>query len=245
LFAVISWGCAATSWLATVLNRHPDIYCVHAANTFWLVLGGAERLDGLPYLRVIGSQGHGNLAAGGVHGLGREHVPELRRALGEKFNAAVVVREPIARIHSQLALFEEFSAYNAWDLNYVEGVISASGVTLPADNYSHRYFVHAVNMLNAILDEQPVGKIYRSEDLTGSPKALGGFVEELTRGKVSPDAGYLQAAIGCKKVNVHAGNKSRRPLSDWQTDVVKKVVNPKSWDAYEALGYSRPDFVAA
>jgi hypothetical protein len=44
-FAVVSWGCAATSWLARVLNGHPDIYCVHAANRVWEVLGNFECLD--------------------------------------------------------------------------------------------------------------------------------------------------------------------------------------------------------
>ena len=106
LFAVISWGCAATAWIAAVPNRHPDIYCVHAANSFWHVLGNCEKSDGAPYLRLIGSQGHAYTAAGGVHRVSRHLVPECRRSFGETFNAAVVVREPISRLHSQLASFQ-------------------------------------------------------------------------------------------------------------------------------------------
>ena len=110
LFSVISWGCAATAWLAAVLNRHPDIYCVHDANHSWHVLGNIEKLDGVPYLRIIGKQGHAHAAAGEVHGVSRHLVSECRRTFGDKFNAAVVVREPISRIYSQLALHHPYQS---------------------------------------------------------------------------------------------------------------------------------------
>src|SRR5436305_15337620 len=29
LFAVISWGCSATTWVAPTLNSHPDVFCLH------------------------------------------------------------------------------------------------------------------------------------------------------------------------------------------------------------------------
>jgi hypothetical protein len=242
MFAVISWGCAATAWIARVLNSHPDIYCVHAANQFWHVLGQCERLDGLPYLRIIGSQGYSHVAAGDVHGISRHHIPELRRSFAEGFNAAVVVREPIPRLHSQLALFEEFEAYKTWDVNYVDGVISRAGVVLPADDYRTRFFVHAANMLNAILEEREVGRIYRSEDLTRCAEVLGDFVEEITLSKVSPSAAWLQSAIETKRINAHKGHGQHRTLTDWEIDVIRKVVDTRSWEIYEALGYPRPEF---
>jgi hypothetical protein len=243
LFTVISWGCAATAWLATVLNRHPDIFCVHAANHHWHVLGNCERLDGVPYVRVIGSQGHAHVAAGGVHGMSRHFVPDCRRAFGNKFNAVVVVREPIARVHSQLALYRDFEGLRAWDLDYLDPILSRAGITVPAGDYQSRQFVHAANMLNAILDEREVGQIYRSEDLTSDSDMLGELIEEITRGKISPTSDWLKSEIETKKVNVHAGRHPRRELGDWQMDVIRKIVDPRSWDLYESLGYSRPGFV--
>jgi hypothetical protein len=243
LFAVVSWGCAATSWLATVLNRHPDIYCVHAANLHWHVLGNCQKLDGVPYLRIIGSQGHAHLAAGGVHGVSRHLVPECRRSFGEKFNAAVVVREPISRIYSQLALYQDFEGLRVWDVDYLDTILSREGIAVPPDDYPRRLFVHAVNMLNAILEERDAGKIYRSEDLTSSSASLCEFVEEITRGKISPDSAWLQAAIESRKINVHAGRQVRRELDNWQIEVIQKIVDPKAWDIYESLGYARPEFV--
>jgi hypothetical protein len=245
LFAVVSWGCAATAWLATVLNRHPDIYCVHAANLHWNVLGNCEKLDGARYLRIIGSQGHAHVAAGSVHGMSRHLVPECRRTFGEKFNAAVVVREPIERIQSQLALYDDFAGIRIWDVDYLDAVIARTRIALAPGDYQSRLFVHASNMLNAILDEREVGKIYRSEDLTSNSETLGEFVEEITRGKVSPMSGWLQSAIQTSKVNVHARRRPHRDLDSWQIEVIRKVVDPRAWELYETLGYARPEFAAS
>jgi hypothetical protein len=244
LFSVISWGCAATAWLANVLNRHPDIYCVHAANLSWHVLGKCELLDGARYLRIVGSQGHANLAAGSVHGLSRHLVPECRAAFGEKFNAAVVVREPIARIQSQLALHEHFEGIKAWNVDYLDPILDRTGITLNRDDYESRLFVHAANMLNAILEEREVGRIHRCEDLTTSPQKLGEFLDEITRGQVSPTSEWLESAILFRKVNVHAGGHPRRSFDAWQIEVIRKVVDPRSWEIYETLGYARPSFAA-
>ena len=243
LFSVISWGCAATAWLAAVLNRHPDIYCVHATNHHWHVLGDFEKVDGVPYLRVLGSQGHAHLAAGDVHGVSRMLVPECRRSFGNKFNAAVVVRDPISRVHSQLALYQDFEGFRAWDLDYLDPVISRTGIALDRGNYASRFFIHAANMLNAVMEERSVGKLYRSEDLTSNSEVLGEFVEELTRGKVSPASDWLQSAIQSKKVNVHAARRPRRELGDWEIDVIRRVVDPQAWEVYESLGYTSPEFV--
>jgi len=244
LFYVVSWGCAATAWLATVLNRHPDIYCVHAANLHWHVLGNCEKLDGVPYLRILGSQGHAHVAAGGVHGISRHLVPECRRTFGDKFNAAVVVREPLSRLRSQLALYEDFEPFRVWDTDYLDGLLTRTGIAIAPGDYRSRLFVHAANMLNAILDEQDVGTIYRAEDLTSSREILGEFVEEITCGKISPDSAWLDSALATKKVNVHAGRHPRRELDEWQMDVIRKVVDPRAWEMYEALGYACPEFVA-
>ncbi|HEY2845929.1 MAG TPA: hypothetical protein VGJ09_19870 [Bryobacteraceae bacterium] len=244
LFAVISWGCAATAWLANVLNRHPDLYCVHAANLTWQVLGDCERLDGARYLRVIGSQGHARGAAGDIHGISRHLVPECRQTFGEKFNAVVVVREPLARIHSQLALFGDFDGLRAWNVDYIDGVIERTGIKIAQEDYASRLFVHAANMLNAILEEPAVGKIYRSEDLTSEAATLRDFVHEITGGKVSASSEWLESALQTARINAHASRHAGAELEDWQMDAIRRVVDPRSWEIYESLGYARPEFVA-
>jgi len=244
LFAIISWGCAATGWLATVLSRHPDIFCTHAANHAWHVLGECERLDGVRYLRVVGSQGLSRIAAGDVHGVSRHHVPELRRSFAGQFNSAVVVREPLARVQSHLGLFHQFDRRELWDIAYVNEIISRTGIMLPSDAYYWRFFVHAANMLNAILEEIEVGKVYRTEDLTRSAEALGDFIDEITRGKVNPSAEWLRLAVLTPIFNVHAERRNRTELDDWQVDVLRKVVHPRAWELYQELGYADVGFVS-
>jgi len=179
LFCVVSWGCAATAWLATVLNRHPDIYCVHAANVGWHALGDCEMLDGARYLRIVGSQGHAHIAAGDVHGVSRSRVAECRHLFGDKFNTAVVIREPISRLHSQLALYQDFEGLRVWDVDYLDAVLTRTGIVLAPGDYESRLFVHAANMLNAILEEHEVGRVYRCEDLTSD-----GVTHDLSVGDV-------------------------------------------------------------
>jgi hypothetical protein len=237
LFAVISWGCAATAWLAKVLNGHPEIFCVHAGNHSWHVLGNVACVDGPDYLQIIGHKGRHHLAAGDVHGVSRHHIPELRRTLRNRFNAVVVVREPISRLRSQLALFDRYEKYEVWNLKYLDDLISRAGVILPSDNYGCRLFVHGANMLNAILEEEAVGKVYRAEDVTRRPEILGDLIAEITRGIVLPSATWLRAAIETPGINQHAGRSAGRSLADWQVDVIKRVVDPRAWEMYQELGY--------
>lgn len=209
------------------------------------MLGRCERLDGITYLRIIASQGFAHAAAGDVHGVSRHHVSELRETFGSQFNAAVVVRDPLPRIRSQMALFEAYSEHPVWDIGYVDAVIERCGVTLPRLDYPHKFFVHAANMLNAILEERRVGKIYRSEDLTTRPEALGEFVEEITRRKVCPADQWLRDTVRLERVNAHSASAAEEALSDWQAEVIRKVVDPQSWELYRELGYSPPQFVGA
>lgn len=218
------------------MDRHPDIFCTHAANLAWHILGDVERLDGVRYLRVIGSQGHSHLAAGDVHGVSRHHVPQIREAFGQQFNAAVVIREPFARIRSQIGLFEQYQQREYWDLSDVNQVLATNSVTLPSDSYRCRFFVHAVNMLNAIVEEVNVGRIFRSEDLTRHPDVLGDFIDEITRGKVVASAEWLRSVIETPRINAHSDQASFQ-FEDWQCEVIQKVVRPKAWELYQALGY--------
>jgi len=209
------------------------------------VLGNCEKLDGARYLRIIGSQGHAHIAAGGVHGVSRHLVPECRRNFGDKFNAAVVVRDPVSRLRSAVALYRDFEQFRVPDTDYLDATLSRTGIAVEPGDCQSRLFIHAANMLNAVLDEGEAGKIYRCEDLTTNSQVLGEFVEEITRGKVSPASDWLECAIHSKKVNVHAGIHPRRELDEWQMDVIRKVVDPRAWELYESLGYTRPEFVAA
>lgn len=244
LFAIISWGCAATTWLYKVLNAHPEIFCVHALNNIWFstnTIKSEKKIDGLEYFQVISKLAYVYKAVGDIHGLSRHHVPELRRVLGDKFNAVVVVREPMPRLKSQLSMFHKDQKHKFWNIDYIDDVIKNQGITLPNDDYEHKLFVHGVNMLNAITEEVNVGKIFRSEDLTTDPSILGEFIEEISCRKVTTENELLSKMIKIDRVNVHTSKEIE--FEDWQIDIIKKVVDQTSWELYSKLGYSKPNFL--
>jgi hypothetical protein len=243
LFCVVSWGCAATQWLAHTLNAHPDIFCAHCENQFWERLGGARGLDGWRYLRILGCASPASRACGDVHGVSRESIADLRAKLGEHFNCAILVREPLPRLRSQMALFESWPVKSAWNVEYVQKFID-QGVRLPQDNIINRLFLHGVNMLNNISQEEPVAPIWRAEDLTSNAVILTRFIEELTRGRVEVEPQWAERVVRRPASNQHGAADARpRQLEPWQIDAINKVVEPRAWRSYEKLGYKTPDFV--
>ena len=239
-FAIVSWGCAATSWLAKILNSHPDIFCVHAFRSFWSTLGNAAAIDDLTYMKVIASQGHAHKAAGDIHGIDRYNIQAIRNAFGNRFNAVVVVRDPEPRLLSQLSLFERYKSLKIWDTSFAKHLIGTYDLRLPSGTYEEELFVHGANMLNAIVDEQDVGSIYRCEDLTSHAETLGVFIEELTRGEVMPTREWLRLAVQRGKINKHHTDTKTPTFTDWQIEVMHKIVTPMAWDHYLQLGYKLP-----
>jgi hypothetical protein len=246
IFSVISWGCAATDWVAKTLNSHYDILCFHHADIAWERHAKLPSLNAWKYLRVIGVSGWSYSACGDVHGVPIEAVPELRATLGDHFNCAILVREPLPRLRSQMALFQNFldSAFNAvWDVDYVQKFID-KGARLPQDNIANRLFLHGVNMLNRVIQEEPVAPIWRSEDITGDAAALTRFVEELTRGHVEIEPEWAERAVRRPPIHRHSSpNEPPREFEPWQMEAINKVVEPQAWEIYEKLGYKTPDFI--
>ena len=243
VFAVVTWGCSASHWLSAMLNTHPDIFCVHDANSLWRRLGRAPQLNGTEYLRIIGLQGVACAAAGDVHGVGLHTLPQLRQDFGDHFQAAVVVREPLPRLRSQLALYGNNSWTGHWDIEYVYKFIR-QGVRLPADTYENRLVLHAIANLNCIIAEHAAAQVWRTEDLTADGEKLGAFIDHITRGAVRPDTAWTSNAVARPKLTSHT---SRRPsdeaFEDWQIDAIRRIVHPRAWDLYAELGYTRPAFL--
>jgi hypothetical protein len=238
LFAVVSWGCAATRWLAKVLNSHPEILCLH--HGIGAVASFHSSMDSLQYFRVLSMLGHEYNAVGDVHGLPRAEISKLKEAFGGRFNAVIVVREPVARLRSQMALYGEFQGLVAWDLSYVDTLIKSENI--PVNSEESRMFVHAANMLNAVTEEISYGTIYKAEDLTTNPNILAALIAEISGGQIATNREWLETCLGLRKVNTHV-KREAWALTDWQVDVVRAVVRPESWKIYEELGYVTPPFV--
>jgi hypothetical protein len=236
VFAVVSWGAAATAWLASVLNDCPEVLCLHAANSYWELFGGSRPLSGLEYLQILGMLGSATEIAGDVHGVSRGDIPEIVDFFGDQFSAAVLVREPLARIYSQLALFERYASVQQIDTRYLDEMLPDALGLLPAGSDGERVFVHGANMLNSIMEELTIGPIFRMEDVVSRPEVLIELVGVLSRGKVDPPKHWAFSAVSKKAVNTHS-SKERRPLKSWQTEVLRAVVRDDAVAAYEKLGY--------
>src|SRR5262249_43091030 len=152
----------------------------------------------------------------------REDVPNLYHEFGSKFNAVVLVRDPLPRMRSQLALYEHHQG-KGWNLDYISALIDDLKLPVSHTDQDRKFFVHAANMLNAIVDESKIGTIYKSEEVTTNPEVLGRLINELTGGHVTVDAQWLENAVRRDRINRHAGEKSKVSLTDWQVEVMRQV----------------------
>ena len=237
LFCVVSWGAAATTWLASALNDCPDVFCLHAANRVWSQLSGTEAVDGLLYLQIVGRLGYTAKAAGDVHGISRHHIRSIREYYGEAFRCAVLVRDPLRRLVSQLSMFPKYSDPRRiyGDLSYLNDKFPEAVKQLPSGEYQELFFLHAANLLNVIIDEASVGPIWRMEDLTSMPVELVNAVNYLTSSNVSPPTDWAKKWTENRKLNQHA--EATIDFSGWQRRVLSSVVLPEAIAAYRALGY--------
>lgn len=239
LFAVISWGCAGTSWLARVLNSHPDVYCVHAAATLWRIFADSPYADGPAYMRLLGAQGYAHRVAGDVHGVSRTEIPAIRQEFGDTFRAAVLVRDPLPRLRSQLALMARLGRHQNWDLGYVEASATQVGLDPTDWSYEDKLRFHAVNMLNSIVEEVETGPVYRIEDLGASDTTLLELFSHLTGGLNVPSwwPAYVRTL---KPVNSHTGKIVDPRQLEIKEEFLRLVVQPAAWDQYRRLGYACP-----
>jgi hypothetical protein len=148
-------------------------------------------------------------------------------------NCAILVREPLPRLRSQIALFQKSPVKKAWNVDYVQAVID-QGVHLPQDNIDNRLFLHGANMLNSIIQEETVAPLWRSEGLTTNAAMLARFVEELTRGHVQVEPEWAERGVRRPPTNRHSVlGAGLRQFESWQIDAINKIVEPRAWRSYE------------
>lgn len=235
LFAVVSWGSAATKWVANALNDCPGIFCLHSANDYWR-RAGASVLSGVDYLTLVGIQASAARVAGDVHGINRSDLSAIYEKFGDRFKAAVLVRDPIPRLHSQLAMFARQMNEPAWDVSYLEKSFPHVLAALPTGSYEERLFVHGANMVNAIIEEVEIGPIFRMKDVTKKPEALYALAEYLTAGAVDIPHAWAEQCVRMPPANRHMRNEAPE-FSDWQRAVLREVIDSRAIELYRELDY--------
>src|SRR5262249_28982767 len=188
VFAVISWGCAGTKWLSHALATHPGILSVHSFNSVHeMYVPAKAALTDVQVLNVLRLLGRGYALVGDVHGINRWSVPELKETFGDSFQAAAVIRDPVKRLLSQISLFEHgnYSEKGWGDLDYLRHLPGFERVYRYYPDRKKRFFMHAANLLNAVLEERQHCLLFRMEDLTTRPESLCELVRHLSGGKLA------------------------------------------------------------
>jgi hypothetical protein len=242
LFAVVSWGCAGTHWLSETLDLHPQIRCFQNLNGK-IARAGGTKIDGVEYAGLLESVSASYAAVGDVHGFDRRTIPLVQEAYGDWFRCAVLVREPVSRYRSQLALFRRHlerhssseTAARRWNVKYVMEYARSVGVDRDEDDYAGWLVAHGANMLNAILDERALAPVIRMEDLVSSPSSLLELTSLLTGGSVEADADWAAEATSGPARSAHAADGDA--LTDEELEVARRIVRPEAWQAYRELGY--------
>jgi hypothetical protein len=243
LFAIITWGCAATSWIARALNSHPEIFCLHGGIQLWAQASRTPPVHSLDYLDFLRREGHYYLAAGDIHGVSISHVAVLKKVYGSNVVCPVVVREPMARLRSQMAMYRNQAHLATWDLAGLDEKIAE--LDLPDDQYITKLFVHGASMLNSIIQEWGLDGIFRSEDLTSEREKFASFVRFVSHGRVEISDGWLEHVERARPVNAHRARAGMSVVEfePWQVRVIRKIVQPAAWERYSELGYPVPSFV--
>ena len=238
LFSVVSWGCAGTAWLARALNSHPDVFCVQGANHYLQSMRGIAPMDGLEYMHVLAAIATGHSAVGDVHGISRHLIPELRENYGSIFSVAVLVRDPLPRTRSQLALFKTLPDTATWDLGYVDAIAVQCGRQPDTLTQDDRLKLHAFNMLNNIVDEQATGPVYRIEDLIRNRDSMASLLQHLTCGRLQSPSWWLDYVQQLPALNGHNDRSRGDDLSAADLNLLAQVVTKESKALYRELGYT-------
>jgi len=256
LFALITYGGTATSWISKVLNHHPEIFCVHelaivldqsklfSSNDFW------DKFDPIDYMKIVARTSHHEVK-GDVHSFRPKDIPQLKEYFGKNFSSVVIEREPISRLKSMMVMHNSniSKGYKFYDMRFIDyTILRKKKIHLPESNYKNKLFVKSVNALNNIEEEvnYNCGKMFRMEDLISDTKYLKSLIEEISSGRLNRDDDYaddlLNKMIKTPPTNLRA-SKEKIEFEDWQIDVIKKVVSDKSWELYSELGYTKPNFL--
>jgi hypothetical protein len=237
MFAVVSWGAAATQWLAAAFNDCPGVFCLHSGHTVWRIFADVAKMDGLRYLQIVGMQGCSARLAGDIHGISSHDIPSIKQFFGDTFRSAVLIRDPLPRLQSQLAVLEKFSDFRPMgDLEYLDDAFPDALKRLPTGDYVERLFVHAANMLNGIIYEISVGPVFRMEGLTQDAAMLRSALEHLSAGEISPPPEWASKWTNSRFArNKHSDGP--RLLKPWQADVLRAIVKPEAVQLYESFGY--------
>lgn len=242
LFAIVSWGAAATHWLSKVLNAHPDVLCLHNTHSHWARKSGSARVDDLTYMQIIHRAAQGYRLAGDCHGISGTSIARLRSQWKDRFRSAVVVRHPIPRLASAWNLATK-TRFQYHELDHDRLRASAPSELRWLKSEGDFVFLHLAGMINSIQTDDKIGPIYKMEDLVVDQDQVRSLLRFLSAEQLDFDPALPEAVFRQELVS-HSGKDAPRDpelvfqsLSGWQKEIFTAVFESRSRQIYESLGY--------
>lgn len=249
VFAVVSWGCAATQWLSVALNAHPEVFAVHSFREY---LARHTRVDCVfdddgDFLLLLAYLFQGYRLVGDVHGVQLGSLPALRARFGEHLAAAVVTRHPLPRLRSYLDMVEREgpAAYRRRGIRFSRVRAALPGdLRRLLDTRRKLFFASAVDLANRIVEEEAAARVFCMEDLTGRVEGLDRLLAHLSAGELAYEPAMVEAVYR-KQLHSHRerGAAHDEPAAifeafeDWQREAFRRLLRPEARAIYEKLGY--------
>lgn len=246
LFAVVSWGCAATTWLTKILNAHPEIFCVHNLKNHWAVATGTPKVqDSLLYMKVIDRSGRGYRLAGDCHGVAREEIGKIQDFFGSRFRSTVLTRHPVPRILSHFGIVAK-AGISRYPLDY-----DALRATLPRDllklfdSKEKLFFAHMMSLVNVVTKEKEIGPLFKMEKLTSDFEELNRLLHFLSHGELKFEPQMIETLFNKPLVShrnfpkaiSRTASENFELLTGWQQEAFERLLDPEARKVYESLGY--------
>jgi hypothetical protein len=248
LFAVVSNGCAATHWLAKILNAHPEVLCVHNIKNPWSKQTKTDMIDHVVYMEILRRAGRGYRLAGDCHGIAARSIPAIRETFGDQFRSAVVTRHPIPRIVSYLSLSQKVGRDS-----YLKNPITHMRVKMSFEPQLRRllntrerrlFAYQAMPFVNFIKNQVEAGPVFTMEALTKNFEEVNKLVNFLSNGELEFTLEML-APIFDTPVVAHRKKKAgpRDPEEifaswpEWQRELFRTLLLPEAKQLYQDLGY--------
>lgn len=231
LFFIVSWGASGSKYIQEIINKCCiNVFCFHGGLNYIRDFFGISEVDIECYAAYLSMIGSGLSYCGDIHSLDSSHVQTLLQN-GYRFKTASLVRDPFPRLVSQFGLFRRKEQYyKIMDLSYVDKFAKDCKLNVKSLHYRDRLIMHGINMLNKIIEEVQLFKVFRIEDLTAQ-REIENFMKFLM-----PEVGVKQFDALDSRVNSHA---CPGDLESWELkfDHVSGVLRPDAIELYKAFGY--------
>ena len=252
LFIGYCWGAAGSTWLARLLNGHPDIFCVHNPQfprfDYFKFEDLAEVIE-----HVFRHQAWAGAypVVGFTHGVALEWHGRIRQKYGDQLRCFVLTRHPIMRIQSSYALHVSRKAERSTDSRWIEAYVQTyqelvrlARKKLP-DDFESLAFYKSCAMVNSILAEHEQGlPLYRLEDLLSEEEAVQSLLAHISSGTCRLPSDVIETmqrtVVRGRAAQIRSAEETYASWRPEHREAYHYLVTGKALEVYRQVGYEFP-----